>query len=150
MTVTQAKRDDTPDLARLLWLNHLGDEPTSQDLQDFIDQLAQWWTAHEPTHFAFIARIADPEIVGMAWVAVVSRPPRPGELVRLSADIQSVYVLPEHRNRGVGSELVQAATDHATRLGAARVTVHSGQHAVPLYERLGFESSRQLLQRPPD
>jgi len=30
------------------------------------------------------------------------------------------------------------------------VTVHSGSKAVPVYERLGFESSRQLLQRYPD
>jgi len=50
----------------------------------------------------------------------------------------------------VGSALVEAAAERATRLGSLRVTVHSGRRAVPVYERLGFESSRRLLQRPPD
>jgi len=86
----------------------------------------------------------------MAWVALVDRIPRPGSTNRMSADIQSVFVMPDHRGRRVGSDLVEAAAAHAARLGAIRVTVHSGSRAVPVYERLGFASSRQLLQRPPD
>jgi GNAT superfamily N-acetyltransferase len=154
VTVTQANADDIPGLARLLWLNHVGDEPTAPSLVAFAAQLSEWWAAHQSSHFAFVARIEGAEIVGMAWVALVARPPRPGDLVRASADIQSVFVMPPHRNRGLGSELVRAAADHATAevtgLGAARVTVHSGRLAVPVYERLGFESSPQMLQRPPD
>ena len=86
----------------------------------------------------------------MAWVALLVRVPRPGDTARRSADIQSVFVVPEHRDKGIGSSLVQAATEHAMRLGASRVTVHSGRRAVPVYERLGFASSPQLLQRPTD
>jgi GNAT superfamily N-acetyltransferase len=86
----------------------------------------------------------------MAWVALVPRVPRPGATSRLSADIQSVFVMPTQRGQGIGSALVEAASEHATHLGSLRVTVHSGRKAVPVYERLGFESSRQLLQRPPD
>ncbi len=58
--------------------------------------------------------------------------------------------MPEHRGRGVGSALIRAATEHAVRLDSIRVTVHSGVTATPLYERLGFASSPQLLQTPPD
>ena len=150
MTVTQANAEDIPGLARLLWLNHGGDEPTVPSLVAFTAELSEWWAPHQSSHFAFVARISGPEIVGMAWVALVARPPRPGDLARASADVQSVFVMPSHRNRGLGSELVRAATDHATRHGAARVSVHSGRLAVPVYERLGFESSPQLLLRPPD
>ncbi|GAB3758115.1 hypothetical protein GCM10028864_43030 [Microlunatus parietis] len=85
-------------------------------------------------------------MVGMAWVALVPRVPRPGKLNRLSADIQSVFVRPEHRGQGIGSALVEAATAHALRLGALHVTVHSGRRAVPVYERLGFVSSPELAE----
>ncbi|WP_433893337.1 GNAT family N-acetyltransferase [Streptomyces sp. CA-111067] len=149
MRISQASADDTSDLARLLWLDTRNEEPAQRSVDAFAAELAQWWSARQDSHLAFVARLLRPEIVGMAWVAVVPRVPRPGATSRLSADIQSVFVVPEHRGRGVGSALVDAASEHAARLGALRVTVHSGRKAVPVYERLGFESSRQLLQRSP-
>ena len=146
MRIDQASRDDLGDLALLLWLDSHDAEPSPEALDLFAAELEEWWTAHEGTHLAFVARV--PEIVGMAWVALVPRVARPGQVRRMSADIQSVFVRPHHRGQGIGFALVDAAARHATQLGALRVTVHSGRKAVPLYERLGFASSRQLLQRP--
>jgi GNAT superfamily N-acetyltransferase len=148
--ISQANADDVADLARLLWLDTLGEEPAQRPVDAFAAELAQWWAAHQDSHRAFVARLLRPEIVGMAWVALVPRVPRPGATSRLSADIQSVFVMPTQRGQGIGSALVAAASEHATHLGSLRVTVQSGRKAVPVYERLGFESSRQLLQRRPD
>ncbi|MFY1693150.1 GNAT family N-acetyltransferase [Plantactinospora sp. WMMB782] len=149
MRISQAGVDDVADLARLSWLDTLDEEPAQPSVAAFAAELAAWWAAHQHSHLAFVARLRRPEIVGVAWVALVPRVPRPGATGRLSADIQSVFVLPEQRGQGIGSALVQAAAEHATRLGALRVTVQSGRRAVPVYERLGFASSRQLLQRLP-
>jgi GNAT superfamily N-acetyltransferase len=148
--ISQANEDDIADLAQLLWLDTLNEEPAQRSAGAFAAELAKWWAAHQDSHLAFVARLLRPEIVGMAWVALVPRVPRPGATSRLSADIQSVFVMPKHRGQGIGSALVDAASEHATHLGSLRVTVHSGRKAVPVYERLGFESSRQLLQRPPN
>jgi GNAT superfamily N-acetyltransferase len=148
--ISQAIADDVADLTRLLWLDTHDEEPAQRSADAFAAELAQWRAAHQDSHLAFVARLLRPEIVGMAWVALVPRVPRPGAASRLSADIQSVFVMPKQRGQGIGSALVEAASEHATRLGSLRVTVHSGRKAVPVYERLGFASSRQLLQRPPD
>jgi GNAT superfamily N-acetyltransferase len=148
--ISQANAGDVADLARLLWLDTHHEEPAQRSVNAFAVDLAQWWAAHQDSHLAFVARLHRPEIIGMAWVALVPRVPRPGATSRLSADIQSVFVMPQQRGQGIGSALVQAASEHATRLGSLRVTVHSGRRAVPVYQRLGFEPSRQLLQRPPD
>ncbi len=148
--ISQAHADDVAELARLLWRDTRGEEPARGPVEAFAAELARWWSAHQESHAAFVARLAGPEIVGMAWVALVPRVPRPGATNRLSADVQTVFVLPEHRGRGIGSALVEAASEHAARLGSFRVTVHSGRRAVPVYERLGFASSPQLLHRTPD
>ncbi|MDI1462189.1 GNAT family N-acetyltransferase [Catellatospora sp. KI3] len=150
MEITQAHADDVAGLARLLWLDTNKEELAPQSVDAFAAELARWWAVRPDTHLAFVARLSGPEIVGMAWVALLPRVPRPGATNRLSADVQTVFVLPERRGRGIGSALVEAVAVHAANLGASRVTVHSGRRAVPVYERLGFQSSRQLLQRPPD
>lgn len=149
--IGQANANDAAELARLIWLDHYGTSPAGpKDLDPFLHEFRDWWGANIQTHTAFVARAEDGPLVGMAWVAVLPRVPRPGMTNRMFADIQTVFVLPEHRGHGIGSALVEAATQFGLAEGALRVTVHSGRKAVPLYQRLGFESSRQLLQRPPD
>lgn len=145
--ITQAGPNDIEDLARLLWIDTHNEEPAQWSIHAFATELAHWWDSHRETHTAFVSRQDEPAIIGIAWVAILPRIPRPGAANRLSADIQTVFVMPQHRGAGIGSALVDAAARHATQIGATRVTVHSGRRAVPIYERLGFESSRQLLQR---
>ena len=154
MDIRLAVQEDLAQLARLLWLHAAPDEQAKQSVESFTVDLDAWWADHRNTHLAFVARLAESEsesdapVVGMAWLALVPRVPRPGSATRRTADIQSVFVVSEQRGKGIGSSLVQAASEHALRIGASRVTVHSGRKAVPVYERLGFASSRQLLQTP--
>jgi GNAT superfamily N-acetyltransferase len=145
-----AGQADVAQLARLLWLNASPEQRAEQSVEAFAVDFAAWWTSHDDSHFAFVARADHSELVGMAWLAIVPRVPRPGFTTRCSADIQSVFVVPERRGQGIGSALVKATAERALHFGAARVTVHSGRKAVPVYERLGFTSSRQLLQKEPD
>lgn len=146
MRIREATDADTEGLARLLWLDTMGKVPDPGPAAAFTSELTAWWATHRHTHHAFIAEDGG-QIVGMAWVAVVPRIPRPGDTKRLAADIQTVYVEPQHRGRGVGSALVDEAARCGEHAGAIRVTVHSGRRAVPMYERLGFGSTRQLLHR---
>ena len=160
MLIRRATSRDISDLARLLFLDAgdirgggdlLDDSPDMrQSFDAFADELAGWLADHQHSHYAFVAVHTEQGVVGMAWVALLPRVPRPGATRRLSADIQTVFVTPQHRGQGIGTALVDAAARHATELGAARVTVASSTRAVPMYARLGFGSSPTLLQRPAD
>lgn len=148
MEIALATSEDVTELAQLLWRHAAQHEQESQSVDSFAVDLGGWWTRDGRAHHAFLARSAESEAVGMAWLALVPRVPRPGTVTRYSADVQSVFVVPRERGKGVGSALITAATSHALGLGAGRITVQSGRKAVPLYERLGFASSPQLLQAP--
>lgn len=146
--IERATSESAVDLARLKLLDAGGErEPSPSELQAFTAHLLAWWADHEETHSAYIARTPSGRVVGAAWVALIPRVPRPGALARRSADIQSVYVVPESRGRGWGSALVEAACSAAEREGGARIVAHASERAVPLYRRLGFATSDRLLQR---
>lgn len=145
MPISQATTTDMADLARLLCVDTIGEDCDEGTVDEFATELGRWWTHRGDSHTAFVARSPGGELVGMAWVALVPRVPRPGSTGRVSADIQTVFVRADHRGRGLGTALVEAASEHAMRHGALHVTVHSSRRAVPVYERLGFASSPQLL-----
>ena len=116
--------------------------------QTFAQDLLSWWEAHLDSHVPFLALLAPSRAVGMVWLALAARVPRPGRTSRLCGDVQSLYVVPEHRSAGIGTALVRAVLQHAEALGLEHVTVHSNERAVSLYERAGFTSTRELLMRP--
>ena len=149
MDIVIAGPQDAAELADLLWSHASAGERNTQPQAAFTADAVNWLTLHSSTHVPFIARPRPAQTVGMAWLALIARPPRPGATTRHSADIQSVYVLPEHRGRGIGSAPFRAAVQYASQQCTSRVTVSSGTGAVPLYERLGFHSSPQLLERTP-
>ncbi|MFC6705477.1 GNAT family N-acetyltransferase [Flexivirga alba] len=150
MEIRRAVVGDVAELARLLWRHAAPEEQAAQSVEKFRVDLAAWWEAHMHSHLAFVATNDGVHLVGMAWLALLPRIPRPGRSTRQSADIQSVFVMPEHRGAGIGSALVEAATAHAFATGAGRVTVSSSRRAVPVYQRSGFSASPQLLERSAD
>lgn len=148
VTFREADEHDIPALARMRSAStREGGKPLLVDHAEYERRLAAWFAGHRLTHRAFVA-VADEtgEAVGMAWLAVQDRVPTPGvDGTRTSADIQSVYVEPEHRGRAVARRLVEHLLGVAAADGVEHVTVHSRARAVPVYERAGFAHSPELL-----
>jgi len=81
----------------------------------------------------------------MAWLALFERIPQPRDLERLAGNVQSVFVLEPFRNQGFGRALVEAVIADARGRGAGYLIVHPSRRAYPLYERLGFAATDDLL-----
>jgi len=147
VVVRTATPADVSALAVLRWRWALGDQPAEPAaLRDFRSALREWMTAQGEASVCKIA-VLDGELVGMASLAVFDRVPNPGDLRRRSGDVQSVFVVPEHRGRGIGRQLMQAICETADNLGIRSLTVHSSEQALPLYQLVGFTPSHLLLQR---
>lgn len=58
--------------------------------------------------------------------------------------ILSMYTRPADRHRGLASLIVRRLIADARRLGYPRVTLHASDMGRPVYERLGFEPTREM------
>ncbi|WP_439386739.1 GNAT family N-acetyltransferase [Amycolatopsis lexingtonensis] len=121
------------------------DGPPAADRDGFVREFAAWAREHADTHRCLVV-VRDDEVIGMAFLAITARVPTPMAFSRAAGDVQSVYVVPEARDSGVGGRLIDATLALAAELGLERVTVHSSARAIPAYERHGFARSPHLLQ----
>jgi len=86
----------------------------------------------------------DGTTVGWIWVSM------PGFAVPDTAWICDIVVDPPYRRRGHAAAIIRAAEAELARLGAARIGLNvlgSNDTARRLYERLGFETLRQVRSR---
>jgi GNAT superfamily N-acetyltransferase len=148
--VRRATLGDAAGLAQLKveWAN-LDQSPSSQAMDEFGTTLASWIRRQGDSLVVEVA-VADERVVGMAWMVLFERVPDFSHRQRLTADIQSVYVSPAHRGRGVGRRLVDALCAAADTRGVPRTLVTASVRSVSLYNRSGFEESPLLLQRRSD
>ncbi|CAN5318722.1 GNAT family N-acetyltransferase [soil metagenome] len=148
LTVRLAEGDDIALGAALRWRWISEDTPGAVPLnsEDFARALLDWARDHHQSHRLFLALDGD-EPVGMAWIALTARVPSPITLNRINADVQSVYVAPEARGRGVATALMRYALDWATDAGAEFARVHSSTMAIPLYQAVDFAASPNLMER---
>src|SRR6266511_659227 len=102
VTVRRATAADAPALARLRW-RWPGEErdETGPDHAALLAYFSAWVVDHLSPHLPFLAELAG-RVARMAWLMLATRVPSPTRIDRRTGDVQSVYVVPELRNSGVG------------------------------------------------
>ncbi len=89
----------------------------------------------------------DGELVGMCQLIVFRHLQHGGGLC---AEIESMHVHPDHRGRGIGARLLDAAVGRAAELGCYRVQLTSDRSRVDahrFYARHGFEPTHLGFKR---
>lgn len=121
--------------------------------REYREAFATWLQANPRTffvaedaaeHAAAGPGSAEPPLVGMLNLAVFERMPKPGRPASVWVYLANAYVLPAHRNAGVGTELVSAAIRYARLLGAARIVTSPSPASKSFYARNGFEPAEEL------
>ena len=115
------------------------------DKDDFVHDFVAWGREHRESHRCLVVADSSDRVLGFGFVALTSRVPGPLRRKRTSGDIQAVYVDPEHRNSGIGSQLLEALIEVAHQEGVEHLTVHSSQRAVTTYQRAGFTVDRLMM-----
>lgn len=145
IAIRAATVDDVPQLAELRWSFAAEDGPPREAREEFLSRfLAFALSALDgPRWRAWVAEI-DGVIVGCAWLRLIDRIPRPDSERPSLGYLTNVYVTPYARNRGVGAQLVGAATEAAKRCGCAIVVLWPSEASVRFYARVGFKATDAL------
>lgn len=67
------------------------------------------------------------------------------------AEIEDIYVLPEHRGAGVARQLIEASFEWARSIGCHHIEIVITRHGrevgglVPFYTKLGFEDADRMI-----
>jgi GNAT superfamily N-acetyltransferase len=147
-TIRRATVDDAPALAALRWAwHHENGSESTETYEDFAAHYCTWWAGAQDSHYAVVAD-ASGELVGMGFLALLTRVPDVDHPRRIDGDIQSVYVEPILRGTGVGTDIVRELIKVANDVGCEKVTVQSSTRARSLYGREGFEVPSRVMVRP--
>jgi GNAT superfamily N-acetyltransferase len=130
---------------RRAWVEE--DVATVDDGEAFAREFAAWYAAESDRRLIWIASAAD-QPVGMISVVEFRRMPRPDRLWSRWGYNSNVFVLAEHRNHGIGHELLDTAIAAAKERGYARLVLSPSPRAVSLYERIGFGRADELMLMP--
>ncbi|SED58665.1 L-amino acid N-acyltransferase YncA [Ruania alba] len=142
------RADDLPALADLKIAWSAPERTVSlSERTHFIASLARWMADREDRLVCRVAEV-DGTLVGMAWLVLDERVPNVDDAHRMTGDVQSVFVLAEHRGHGIGTMLVRSLCEAADAVGA-RLSVRANDASVPLYRSAGFVAAGALLERRP-
>jgi ribosomal protein S18 acetylase RimI-like enzyme len=122
--------------------------PEGLDLSDFREKDARFLAQALGTE-RFLAWVAeDPrgEVVSCAALSVVALPPKPWNPSGRHGYISSMYTLPEHRRRGLGSRLLRLAVEKARAMGLDQAVLHASDAGRSVHEAAGFTATNEMRQ----
>ena len=148
VSVRIAGDDDIAALTRLrrTWTEENAGAPI--DDPDFDAAFAAWCASERSTRTFFLVEL-DGVAIGMANVKRYERMPVPGRPSGFWGYVGNVFVLPEHRNGGVGAVLMEAIASWAWSAGMEHLRLAPSPRSVPFYARLGYNAGSVVELDPP-
>jgi GNAT superfamily N-acetyltransferase len=139
--------DDVPELARLRWelyAEQNGDH--AEPFEAYVERFARFAgsaLASEDWR-AWVAR-TDDGLVGAMWLHTVHRVPVPGMRVGPIGYLTNVYVVPEHRNAGLGAQMLDRVDAWCRQRRFSLVIVWPTERSRSFYRRGGFDRPDEPL-----
>lgn len=93
---------------------------------------------------------ADGEVVGCIAGKVDRGQPSPHNVSGRTGYLMNLYVVPEHRRRGIARSLTERTIEALRERGIRMFSLWASDPARPLYESMGFEASNEMRLWPSD
>jgi GNAT superfamily N-acetyltransferase len=144
-----ATADDILELARLRWeLYAEQDGEPPEPFEGYADRFARFARSALASEEwrAWVARV-EGRPAGAMWLQTIPRVPVPGRRAGPIGYLTNVYVVPEHRNVGIGARMLGVVTGWCEDQGYSEVIVWPTERSRAFYGRSGFERPDEPLVR---
>jgi GNAT superfamily N-acetyltransferase len=139
-TIDLASMDDVSDLARLRWELYVEQEGAREELGAYTDRFVGFalQALGSDRWRAWVARGTSGPVAAM-WLQTVHRVPVPGKQAGPIGYLTNVYVRPEHRDRGLGTRMLERVLAWCREQGYSCVITWPAARSRPFYRRGGFD-----------
>lgn len=151
ITARLAEPADAEVLARLRWdfrmELHPPDAPEPHSWAEFRTAMLEFLSGpFASRNWAIWLAEEEGQIVAQIFIRRIRKVPNPQELHAEIGYVTNVYCRPAWRNRGVGSQLMQAAQEWARQTGLELLFLWPSERSVPFYLRHGFCAENEMLE----
>lgn len=148
MNYRTATAADAQTLATLRWQFHIETHPapwTDSDRTDFIHECASWF-ATELASGSTVVWVADNAgmIISQICIRIVRKIPTPRKFENYIGYITNVYTLPDYRNQGIGTQLMEYVKQWAHEQKFDVLFVWPSDRSRPFYQRAGFKLENDI------
>ena len=135
-----ATTDDVAELARLRWELYAEQEGAPAETPDeYRERFARFAGSALASDMwrSWVVRDGD-RLVAAMWLQTVPRVPVPGKRAGAIGYLTNVYVAPEHRDAGLGAQMLERAKAWCREQGHSLVIVWPSERSRSFYQRAGF------------
>jgi ribosomal protein S18 acetylase RimI-like enzyme len=147
--VRRASPADAAELARMRYGFRAELDATVESEEVFRERCARWMIAQlgPAGRWRCWVAVLGTTLVGSVWLQLIEKLPNPVGHPGFHGYVSSVYVVPELRNAGIGSALLEACMAEADVLELDAVFLWPTERSRRLYQRYGFAVPDDLLER---
>jgi GNAT superfamily N-acetyltransferase len=140
---------DADALAQLRYEFRAALDPVTEPAAAFVERCAEWMRRQLAPGTAWHAWLIerDGQLVGTVWLELFEKLPNPIAERECHGYITNLYVRAEGRRAGLGTILLQAALAECEARGVDAVLLWPTTRSRRLYQRHGFQTAGDLLER---
>ena len=149
ITYRLADEKDTDRLAELRWEFRDGESPLDPAGKEaFLRTCSDFLKGAFDKEYTCWVAVENEIIISHIYVVAVPKVPKPDKLDGIWGYVTAVYTVPEHRNKGIGSALMEKAKEWSRAQGLEHLIVWPSERSIPFYERAGFNGVNDVLELP--
>lgn len=138
---------DITHLADLIWEQKDEDSPLDPAGKAEYIQICREHMEHRfgNDYYCWVAE-DDGKIVSHIHIIITRKLPKPGNLNSFYGRLSQVRTIPEYRNKGIGSELMEKVKLWCCEQHIQELVVWPSDQSVPFYQRAGFNSDNKIME----